>query len=461
MCIPVSNRKSRLHSVLYMAFENAKYTPGDLTDPDKVHPTHYALLANQQVIPEIRTSENGYPTTIENLAKPETVPSPDNAYKVEEMYRKHKEMLSDAQQHNQKHDDDDVEDLKQLFDASTNFHFAKKLHKENLEHEPLPDTVMHRRYMQTQMQRAAADADAGLAIEERLVDSRDGIGYKGHLGHGPHKCTKMKVYRPKTSSKTGGYLQAKDDSICSFDRKWRFIRQEKVSPIELALCWDLTPANVKDEPIPPVHIDGSNGSQAPAVFAMVHTPKDAAEDMQNNLKRCDGIRGCATDSTPEDSIEDHRPKTSWHKRQNQTSELLQTVQRSNSAKFDQQKAAAANCCGKRLCVACELKNLNLSKPTKAEYKQAFKAGIPQNIRTSVSSSNASGNNKVIEPLRIPKPRDPYVKKSYNIESLRPPFCLRKGKREEYPDHWRLASVYQHSYKPLPNRKKPLLASIYK
>lgn len=110
-----------------------------------------------------------------------------------------------------------------------------------------------------------------------------GIGWKGYPGHGPTKCTKLKVYRPKT---TCGHFKD-TESVCSFDKKWRFIRQSKVTPMDLAICWDLTPEDPTKEPKPPTHIDGSNGSAAPAVFSLVHTPKEEEPD-----QKCDGIHGC-------------------------------------------------------------------------------------------------------------------------------------------------------------------------
>ncbi|XP_065348000.1 uncharacterized protein LOC135944756 [Cloeon dipterum] len=63
---------------------------------------------------------------------------------------------------------------------------------------------------------------------------------------------------------------------------------------------------------------------------------------------------------------------------------------------------------------------------------------------------------------VPKPKMPFSKRSYSIGTLAPPFSLWPDgtKRQDYPDHWRLASVYQHSFKPIHLRKKPLLASIF-
>lgn len=66
-------------------------------------------------------------------------------------------------------------------------------------------------------------------------------------------------------------------------------------------------------------------------------------------------------------------------------------------------------------------------------------------------------------LYIPRPKQPYKKKNYHIDSLAPPFSSWTGLagQSEYPNHWRLASIYQHAYKPVETRKRPFLQSIYR
>ncbi|XKL61095.1 hypothetical protein PGB90_008152 [Kerria lacca] len=64
-------------------------------------------------------------------------------------------------------------------------------------------------------------------------------------------------------------------------------------------------------------------------------------------------------------------------------------------------------------------------------------------------------------LRIPKPKKPFVKKNYFISTLVPPFSIwPETTGLEYPDHWRLHSVYQHSYKPFENRKTSFMKFIF-
>ncbi|CAF4842586.1 unnamed protein product [Pieris macdunnoughi] len=101
--------------------------------------------------------------------------------------------------------------------------------------------------------------------------------------------------------------------------------------------------------------------------------------------------------------------------------------------------------------------MNLKYPihqkTKEDYKFAFKAGNPNSIQ-STNSNDSKG-------VKMPKMRHPYTKKSYTIPTLAPPFSIwRDANATGYPEHWRLASVYQHAYKPPEQRRKPLINSVY-
>nr|CAH7760882.1 unnamed protein product [Callosobruchus chinensis] len=361
-----------------------------------------------------------------------------------------------------------------ILNAISNFSLAKKLHRENLEHRPLPDTVTDAAYKKLQMQRAE---EPGLALEEEC--NVTGIGYKGYPGYGPTRCTKLKVYRPKSCAPKP--KEDDLDAITSFDRRWRFIRQRKVSPMDLAICWDLTPVDPNDEPKPPPHIDGSNGSVAPAVFTLVHTPKED-EEKRKDEENCDGIHGCGpmfehTDKgedskdyffhrtkSPRDSVHENtrrssessgaksraksaynvNPESSLRSRAKSATNVHEIEKRSNSRSNsksscssnnvykstpnlnnnDDTRCNGVNCRKKqrmlfnKYCMACELKKnpLKDTRP-KADYKMAFKAGVPQKTKA----------------------------------------C----NREEYPEQFRLATVYQHSYKPIVARKRPLMQTVFK
>lgn len=111
-------------------------------------------------------------------------------------------------------------------------------------------------------------------------------------------------------------------------------------------------------------------------------------------------------------------------------------------------------------------------PIENENKQPFKAGIPKSNSSgtctsfdsgccsTISQSGSSETNKSY--VKVPKPRHPYAKRDYVIDTLAPPFACWHGGAGQggYPEHWRLASVYQHAYKPIQQRRRPLLATVY-
>lgn len=477
------------------------YVPGDLTDPYKRDDSYDDLLKQLQKPQVIEApSSKGYPKYREDFSRQSPPPPKDLKIEADEMYNKHKELLT-AEYKGQTNEKEKQRTPSPVLDAIRNFDLAKKLHKENLEHEPLPDTLTDALYRKLQMQKF--EKDPGLSLPESAKVT--GIGWKGYPGYGPTRCTKLKVYRPKTGlpEKHQEKRDGRPNSVSSFDKKWRFIRQSKVTPIELAIRWDLAPEDPHDEPKPPTHIDGSNGSLAPAVFTLVHTPKD--DDSVKSSRRCSDVassesnkKACEPvfEKLPQDDITNdalpflnNRPKTThgrlsngsvpWKNRA-QSAHNLQEMGKdekhsdkdsqhsSNLSKKSFHKSApnvsCANKCTQtrklypnaRLCMACEMKNMKLKdKQPKQEYKMAFKAGVPQ------PQNRVSSFQKVKFLFTVPRQKDPYKKTKYNIDSLAAPFCLQKDKRTDYPDHWRLATVYQHSYKPIHLRKRPLLASIFK
>lgn len=83
---------------------------------------------------------------------------------------------------------------------------------------------------------------------------KKGVGVKTHNA-GPTHCTKMKVYRPKTCGIVPPAI-GKQTHDCR--PQTAFNNKAKIEPMDLAICWDFRPANPRDEPKPPVHIDGNN-----------------------------------------------------------------------------------------------------------------------------------------------------------------------------------------------------------
>ncbi|KAF5281988.1 hypothetical protein FQA39_LY00512 [Lamprigera yunnana] len=448
------------------------YVPGDFTE-EKYRAEGYEDLVKYRYNPtHIRDDAaalKGYPRTREDFLR-QPPKEKDLKQTAENFYRKHRDMLTEKYESNECYScRKDKRWNSSILAAIKNFNLAKKLHKENLEHQPLPDALADSMYRKLQMQR---HREPGLALKNGNYAS--GVAWKAYAGYGPTRCTKLKVFRPKTSicNKIKDSADDRPSSVSSFDKKWRFIRQSKVTPIQLAVSWDLTPINPHDEPKRTVHIDGSNGSQAPAVFSLVHTPNG-----HNEEQKCDGLHSYSNNIPYVCDQEVQRPKTASNG-SGSISEKSMQMKRVQSAvthvshtpnpifshlppNSPEHRYSNSDCLKKNqnvkekhLCVACELKNINLkdTKP-KSEFKMAFKAGIPQKVSTNYLN--------LCNIIRIPKMKDPYKKRNYTINSLAPPFSFQNCKRHEYPEHWRLATIYQHSYKPIQARKRPLLATVFK
>ncbi|XP_060835329.1 uncharacterized protein LOC132918212 isoform X2 [Rhopalosiphum padi] len=116
----------------------------------------------------------------------------------------------------------------------------------------------------------------------------------------------------------------------------------------------------------------------------------------------------------------------------------------------------------RPCLACDNPNAAASCKRDDEcehYKMAFKAGVP--VSTPVRLRTAAAG-KPAKHLKVPKPKTTNSdKKKYVIGTLLPPFSMWPGTTaRDYPEHWRLTSVYRQAFKPLELRKQPLLQTVY-
>lgn len=91
------------------------------------------------------------------------------------------------------------------------------------------------------------------------------------------------------------------------------------------------------------------------------------------------------------------------------------------------------CCEKsRPARLCEQNVHKLEKQMgeKIEFKAAFKAGVPKSHSSGFCSSldhtsngsNSTGSEFTTKVFKIPKPRQPYAKKNYTIDTLAPPFA---------------------------------------
>ncbi|KAL3276768.1 hypothetical protein HHI36_012135 [Cryptolaemus montrouzieri] len=487
----------------------APYVPGDFTEHHHRPDSYDDLAKNRYKKPENHLIGKGYPRYREDFSRVSPRPEKNLSEQVSETLAKHKEMQNTTYAPRQINDNDGTP----VRDAISNFQLAKELHRQNLDHIPLPDKITHDQYQKFQMMR---DKEPGLALDEGNYATD--IGWKGYQGYGPTRCTKLKVFRPKSSLLQPRRPGEKANSWANFEQKWRFIKHSKVTPIDLALCWDLSPENPKDEPKPPLHIDGSNGCLAPAVFSLVHTPKENVGARDSTREKCDGIHGCGPLFYSTNKLADERNyfferrsardfseqlehKLDESKRANsayelrEISKMLESTQHNenqnknkddnnnnnskpkNNTQTRQINSVKCNenhpCCEKQrkkllptlkpkhsaFCMTCKMNNISIQEPKhredqKSNFKAAFKAGMPQ--------KRVSRNHLKDRCLfRAPKQKEPYALKNYRIDSLAPPFSLQKERRQDYPEHWRLATVYQHSYKPMNTRKGTLLSTVFK
>lgn len=495
---------------------NGPYVPGALTDPEKRHESHDILVKD----------------AVEQIHGPQEDEADKFWRKVNENAK------NDQAREDMKQDTKTPLKLPQV-NVSQNFQFARKMHVGNLEHQPLPDTLGYRN-----LTKIAEHRDSDIIVKPYA------IGWKGYGASGPTCCTKMRVHRPKTcdaKKPDGGNDDQKRPSTSAPDLGGQY--KKPMSLMDLAICWDFRPDDPKYEPKPPKHIDGSNGSKAPAVFTMVHTPKENVEDtiaghtnpifnqnrvledvghhpvpyfekdmtkekrkdsceVQNcpqhasanekNIKsgsssrkssshsgkkpECDGIHGCGTPPNERSrrSSRDSRPdklqpvKEAWNAPKSKNNGYDVNRNRPSIDSYDKTSLAQGKLhhsspneslsrhskdidsnshVKHKNCLPCNRSKSPYETKPKEDYKFAFKAGNPNSVQ-SVTSTDSKG-------VKMPKMRHPYTKKSYTIPTLAPPFSIwRDANASGYPEHWRLASVYQHAYKPPEQRRRPLIESVF-
>uniref|UniRef100_A0A1A9VCM4 Cilia- and flagella-associated protein 126 n=1 Tax=Glossina austeni TaxID=7395 RepID=A0A1A9VCM4_GLOAU len=396
--------------------------------------------------------------------------------------------------------------------AYANFELAKRMHQDNLDHQPLPDCVTDAAFRKLQLDGSNLDLD--------LPPIATGVGVKTYKA-GPTHCTKMKIYRPKTSGPKSRTYNA-DDNLRSFSATGG--EKKKIGAMDLAICWDYKPTQ---EPLPARHIDGTNESAGPAVFTCVKTPSEgspqntgrsagvfsntlgevgffekdllrrkldfsgrhldpsANEDSQLTLCRpVSRYQGISRDDpvcirrhgTPLNSynkqyqstpniLNDQEYKALREKYLGDECDILQAPKESSCKRNNFLTKARSRFCHKvgptPACCSQHCEPPLRRIPCKA----SFRVGIPHyNAAGDILSSDSgcsSGSHHSQKVLVIPRPREPYAKRNYNIGTLVPPFKTFGGGAKEvgYPEHWRLASVYQHAYKPLEHRRRPLLHSV--
>ncbi|XP_050441827.1 uncharacterized protein LOC126846461 [Adelges cooleyi] len=352
-------------------------------------------------------------------------------------------------------------------------------HGRSNKHHRLPDTIEDAVYRSLQMKR---DKHPGLGLDG-FWPKCSAVAYKSFNDPGPTQCSKLRVYRPKTSKDGGGNGR---QETAGNGRPKTCGSLQALTDIKLALCWDL------DAPF-----DGRRSADKPAVFQKI-VKKDSAEMHSGKpvprAPNSSAVMGFVRPADEPESPRVSRPRNlsaivnlipEKLARNNDESggdreepdpaksppasreKIPEEVGNVDDKPEQSDRANAFGACEKqhcRPCVACDYrryypaaaKRCQKSHEEKNPYKMAFKAGVP------VTSPVKHGRTKCKKKLKVPKPKTTNSdKKKYVIGTLLPPFSMWPGTTaRDYPEHWRLTSVYRQAFKPLESRKQSFLDTIY-
>ncbi|XP_029668723.1 uncharacterized protein LOC115238784 isoform X1 [Formica exsecta] len=294
------------------------------------------------------------------------------------------------------------------------FALAKRLHAENLQHQPLPDRVDDSIFKKGYR---SCSASCERDTEYQAQDDVDAatLETEGHLFGPALGCKK-----PKTR-------------------------------MDLAICWE-TPMDPVYEPRKPTHIDGSEGGTAPAIFALIqHTPAPKNHELlvrnEGKGEHCDCARRqeaqkknpknyCCCGCSCNDLVAEPRDKLPRSRKS----------ARSNSVpRITERKCAA--CQGGEPEAEPEQRRRSREDPRLIRSAVGVALGLEQRCRTMTADDGARRNGLPPARMTVPRPRTPFARRAFCIDTLAPPFSVVSGCRDaDYPEHWRLMSVYQQSYR---------------
>ncbi|KAF7397379.1 hypothetical protein HZH68_008601 [Vespula germanica] len=282
------------------------------------------------------------------------------------------------------------------------FSIAKKLHAENLKHQPLPDKV------------------------------NDDIMKNFKLKESFHLPSLNERYQNDNKGNSCNKLRSKYqcDSVLGY--------KKPETKMDLAICWQ-TPMDPIYEPPKPTHIDGSEGGAAPAIFELVQgAPKSRRDHLRSN-----DYNAKHNDSKYREIYETNLAKEDRDKR------------------YDNSQQNQNNC--EHHCKCMDSMNIqkSISRERSRSQYSTRKSGVnyenkekndPRLIKSAVgitlgTESNDNASRRLPQKIDVPRPKTPFAKRSFSIETLSPPFSIVNGCRDtDYPEHWRLMTVYQQSYK---------------
>lgn len=289
------------------------------------------------------------------------------------------------------------------------FAIAKKLHAENLEHQPLPDKV-----------------NDSVFKDVKPEECCNGISSKKC-----RECCKHEI----------------EDRFMSLTKHYGSVLgcKEPKTKMDLAICWE-TPINPVYEPPRSTHIDGSEGGLAPAIFSLVqHTSRPTAHSrISRNEKGCTCCRYHCKLEGDSDCSKNGNKKGDYKSVKCCSDSLcngLNGIKISKQVQVDERPTAGYF----RKCVACKDQIRNTR-----EDPRLIKSAVGLALGTEKAENN---QQKCGSKTAVSKLKTPFVRKSSCINTLAPPFSVINGCRDaDFPEHWRLMSVYQQSYRN-PYRRK--------
>lgn len=315
------------------------------------------------------------------------------------------------------------------------FAIAKKFHAENLQHQPLPDRVDDSIFKNAPM--TSSPEDSGDDPKKRASDLEPREGRR-----------KKYLQTIRAGLQYGPTLGCKTPT----------------TNMDLAICWE-APLDPTYEPSRAIHIDGTDGGPAPAVFALVEHEIPRREDHRANGKcatnpveiyeaKFANLRNrcrCNFAKTKETS---GALETNNNNCQDSRNEDLEFFEKIHDEKSPTPSDNRLSDHFRSLCINDKPKPprvqpLHLRNCTPCDCRGEREARKPRQRLTQSASVAARHirRNGLPAKVNVPRPRTPYAKRSFCIDTLTPPFSIVNGCRDaDYPEHWRLTSVYQQSYR---------------
>lgn len=334
------------------------------------------------------------------------------------------------------------------------FAIAKKFHSENLQHQPLPDRV-----------------DDSIFKNSRPADGRQNARSRTRPSSGPHdQAIRRDATRFRQKVRAG--VQYGPTLGC----------KTPTTNMDLAICWE-APLDRSYEPPRAVHIDGTDGGPAPAIFALVEheVPQRGAENLTDpckcfksavevyeakfsnvrNLCRCPAANKSRARQSPVARAGDELPKGPASERCWQCPDDLEAANKPDEDgdlcdELDSfhisEEANGDGASGERGIDgrSKKVQPLHLRNCSSCECRgerSARKHRGQRLVKSAYGGTRNARRNGLPTKISVPRPKTPYAKRSFCIDTLTPPFSIINGCRDaDYPEHWRLTSVYQQSYR---------------